>query len=96
MSKRKNPHVGSLFDDWLKTEGLYEVATANAIKRVVAWQLEQAMKAQKLTKTEMARRMETSRAQLDRLLDQDNDSVTLETLSRAAAVVGRKLRLELV
>ena len=96
MSKRKNPHVGSLFDDWLKTEGLYEVATANAIKRVVAWQLEQAMKAQKLTKTEMARRMDTSRAQLDRLLDQDNDSVTLETLSRAAAVVGRKLRLELV
>jgi DNA-binding Xre family transcriptional regulator len=62
----------------------------------LAWQLEQAMKQRKISKIEMARRMETSRAQLDRLLDPDNESVTLATLTRAAAIVGRKVRLELV
>lgn len=96
MRKRKNPHVGGLFEDWLKEEGIYEDATNAAIKKVVAWQIEQAMEQQKLTRTEMARRMATSRVQLNRLLDPDNDSVTLNTLSRAAAVIGRKLRMELV
>lgn len=89
-------HIGGSFDDFLKEEGIYEEVQATAIKRVLAWQLEEAMKEHKITKIEMARRMETSRAQLDRLLDPDNESVTLGTLARAAAVVGRKLRLELV
>ena len=96
MSKRKNPQVGPLFDDWLKEQGRYEEATATAIKRVIAWQLAQSMKEQKITKVEMARRMETSRSQLDRLLSVDDDSVTLDTLTRAASAIGRKLRIELV
>jgi len=96
MSKRKNRHIGPRFDEWLKEEGIHEEVTNASIKRVLAWQLEQAMLEQKLTKSEMARRMETSRAQLDRLLDPTTDSVTLDTLIRAAAVVGRKLRVELV
>jgi antitoxin HicB len=94
--KTKNPHIGGSFDDFLKEEGLYEDVQTTAIKRVLASQLEQAMKSRKLTKLEMARRMRTSRVQLDRLLDPDNDSVTLATLRRAAAVVGREVRLELV
>lgn len=94
--KPKNPHVGSSFDDFLKEEGIYEDVQTTAIKRVLASQLEQAMRARKLTKVEMAKRMRTSRVQLDRLLDPDNDSVTLATLRRAAAVVGREVRLELV
>lgn len=95
-SKRKNPHIGESFDDFLKAEGILEDVRATAIKRVLASQLQEAMKARKLTKVEMARRMRTSRIQLDRLLDPDNDSVTLATLRRAAAVVGREVRLELV
>lgn len=94
--KPKNPHVGSSLDDFLKEEGIYEDVQTTAIKRVLASQLERAMKAKKLTKLEMAKRMRTSRVQLDRLLDPDNDSVTLATLRRAAAVVGREVRLELV
>jgi len=96
IGKPKNPHIGGSFDDFLKAEGIYEDVRTTAIKRVLAAQLEQAMKAQKLTKVEMAKRMRTSRVQLDRLLDPDNDSVTLATLRRAAAVVGREVRLELV
>ena len=94
--KTKNPHIGSSFDAFLKEEGIYEDVQTTAIKRVLASQLEEAMKTRKLTKVEMARRMRTSRVQLDRLLDPDNDSVTLATLRRAAAVVGREVRLELV
>lgn len=93
--KGKKP-IGGLLDDFLKEEGIYEEVQATAIKRVLAWQLEQVMKEQKITKIQMARRMKIRRAQLDRLLDPDNDSVTLGTLARAAAVVGRKLRLEFV
>ena len=92
--KKKN--IGSTFDSWLREEGLYEEVNANAIKRVVARQVEDAMKQKRLTKAEMARRMHTSRAALDRLLDPENDAVTLLTLRKAAAVVGRELRLELV
>jgi antitoxin HicB len=88
--------VGSSFDDFLKEEGIYEEVTARAIKRVVARQLRQLIRDEGLTKAELARRMQTSRAQLDRLLDPENDSVTLGTLARAAAAVGRELRLELV
>ena len=94
--KTKNPHLGDTFDSFLKEEGIYEDVQTTAIKRVLASQLERAMKARKLTKVEMARRMRTSRVQLDRLLDPTNDSVTLATLRRAAAVVGREVRLELV
>jgi antitoxin HicB len=90
-----NPRIGSLFSDFLKDEGLYEEVTTHAIKRVLAWQIEQAMKEQGVTKVEMAKRMKTSRAQLDRLLDPDNDKVQLDTVQRAAAAVGRKLHLEL-
>jgi antitoxin HicB len=94
--KAKNPHIGESFDSFLKEEGIYESVKTTAIKRVLAMQLEEAMKQQNLTKIEMARRMRTSRVQLDRLLDPDNDSVTLATLRRAAAIVGREVRLELV
>lgn len=92
--KKKN--IGSTFDSWLREEGLYEEVSATAIKRVVARQVEAAMHQKGLTKAEMARRMHTSRAAIDRLLDPDNDAVTLGTLRKAAAAVGRELRLELV
>jgi antitoxin HicB len=87
---------GSTLDEFLAEEGILEEATEYAIKAVLAWQIEQAMKAQKLSKSAMAQRMGTSRAQLDRLLDPDNTSVTLHTLQKAAATLGRKVRLELV
>jgi antitoxin HicB len=90
-----NPHIGSSFADFLKEEGLYEDVTAHAIKRVLAWQIEQAMRAQGLTKVAMAKRMKTSRAQLNRLLDPNNDKVQLDTIQRAAVAVGRRLHLEL-
>ncbi len=90
-----NQHFGSSFDDWLKEQGIYEEVTTHAIKRVLAWQIEQAMKAQKISKAEMARRMHTSRTQLDRLLDPNNDKVQLDTVQRAAAAVGRTLKFEL-
>ena len=92
--KRKN--VGSSFDSWLREEGIYEEVSANAIKRVLARQIERAMKEKSLTKAEMARRMDTSRAALDRLLDPENESITLVTLKKAARAVGREVRLELV
>jgi predicted XRE-type DNA-binding protein len=92
--KRKN--IGSSFDGWLREEGIYEEVTAAAIKRVLARQLEAAMKERQFSKAEMARRMRTSRAALDRLLDPEHDAVTLGTLRKAAVAVGRELRLELV
>lgn len=92
--KKKN--IGSSFDSWLREEGIYEEVSATAIKRVVARQVEAAMKEKGLSKTEMARQMHTSRAALDRLLDPDNDALTLSTLQKAAVVVGREIRLELV
>lgn len=92
----KKASIGSAFDDFLKNEGTYEATQAVAIKRVLAWQIEKAMREQRLTKAEMARRMQTSRSQLDRFLDPDSDSVTLETLTRAARAIGRQVKLELV
>jgi predicted XRE-type DNA-binding protein len=74
----KNPHIGSSLDDFLKEEGIFEDATNYAVKRVLAWQVQKAMREQGLTKAEMARRMGTSRAHLDRLLDPENDKVQLE------------------
>lgn len=87
--------IGSKFDDFLKAEGIYEGATARALKRVLAWQIAEAMKAEGMTKTELACRMKTSRAVLDRLLDANNPAVTLSTISRAASALGRRIRLEL-
>jgi antitoxin HicB len=89
-------NIGSSFDDFLNEEGIREEAAAHAIKRVLAWQIEQAMNEQRISKSEMAKRMKTSRAQLDRLLDPENDKVQLDTVQRAAAAVGRKLHLDLV
>jgi antitoxin HicB len=94
MSKRAG--IGSAFDDFLREEGTYEATQAVAIKRVVAWQIEQAMNQQHISKAEMARRMDTSRSQLDRLLDPGSESLTLETLTRAARAVGRRVKVELV
>jgi DNA-binding Xre family transcriptional regulator len=93
---KKKGKIGSSFDEFLKEEGIYEEVTARAIKRVIARQLDALMQDQGLTKTALAKRMKTSRTQLDRLLDPDNESVTLDTLTRAAHAVGRQLRLELV
>jgi DNA-binding Xre family transcriptional regulator len=92
--KRKN--IGSSFDAWLREEGIHEQVTATAIKRVLARQVETAMKEKNFSKAEMARRMRTSRAALNRLLDPENDAVTLSTLQKAAIVVGREIRLELI
>lgn len=88
-------HIGSNFDNFLKEEKIYEQAQAAAIKRVVAYQIVEEMKKKKLTKTEMASRMKTSRAALERLLDPDNASITLMTLERAASVLGKKLSVQL-
>jgi antitoxin HicB len=93
--KNPNPHRGSSFDDFLKEEGIYDEVTATAMKRVLAWQIAQAMKKQRVTKSAMAKRMRTSRAALDRLLDADNTSVTLQTMGRAAAVLGKELSITL-
>lgn len=93
---KKKGRIGSSFDDFLKEEGIYEDVTARAIKRVIARQLDALMEEQGLTKSELAKRMRTSRAQLDRLLDPKNESVTLGTLTRAAQAVGRHLWMELV
>ena len=96
MKKKKKGRIGSSFDDFLKQDGIYEEVTARAIKRVIARQLGALMQDQGLSKTSLAKRMKTSRAQLDRLLDPNNESVTLGTLTRAAQAVGRQLRMELV
>ncbi len=95
MAKKKNPHRGSKFDDYLAEEGLLEEVTSTAMKRVLAWQIAQAMKKQRVTKSAMAKRMRTSRAALDRLLDESNTSVTLQTMGRAAAVLGKELSITL-
>ena len=95
MTKKKG-RIGSSFDEFLKEEGIYEEVTARAIKRVLARQLAALMQDQQITKSTLAKRMHTSRAQLDRLLDPENESVTLGTLARAARAVGRQLRMELV
>lgn len=90
-----NPHLGSSFDDFLKEEGIYEEVTANVVKQTLAWQLEQSRIAQGITKSELARRMQTSRTQIDRLLDPTNTQVQLDTLQRAAHALGRKLIVDL-
>ncbi|MEQ8698366.1 MAG: helix-turn-helix domain-containing protein [Bauldia litoralis] len=88
--------AGPLFEDFLREQGTYEETTEVAIKRVLAFQLAAAMKEQAISKVEMAKRLRTSRSQLDRLLDPENDTVTLAALARAARAVGRSLSVELV
>ena len=92
MAKR---NIGSSFDDFLKEEAMLEEVTAVAMKRVIAWQIAQEMKAQQLTKTALAKRMHTSRAALNRLLDENDSSLTLTTLASAAAALGKKVNLQL-
>ena len=94
--KKRNKHIGSSLDDFLKEEGVLEETRALVLKETLAWQVQQEMEKNKISKVEMARRMNTSRAALDRLLDPGNTSVTLQTLTRAAHAVGRDLRIELV
>jgi predicted DNA-binding protein (UPF0251 family) len=89
-------YIGSDFDEFLSEEGILEDAEAIAVKRVLAFQITKLMKAEGLSKTEMARRMKTSRAALDRLLDPDNRSITLITMDKAARSLGRRLRLTLM
>jgi antitoxin HicB len=94
--KKRNPHIGSSLNDFLKEEGILEETRTAALKEALAWQVQKAMKKAKINKVQMARRMQTSRAALDRLLDPGNGSVTLQTLCKAARAVGRDLRIELV
>jgi antitoxin HicB len=101
MSKTRNKrkirkrHLGSDIDDFMKREGIFEESQAQAVKEVVAWQLDEAMKKQKISKNRMARLLKTSRTQVDRILNPKND-ITLSSLQRAAAMVGRRVTIELV
>lgn len=92
MSKK---NIGSSFDDFLKQEAMLENATAVALKRVIAWQIAEAMKVQQITKTELAKRMHTSRTALNRLLDETDPSLTLTTLTSAASALGKKVNIKL-
>ena len=93
--KVENGQLGASFEHFLEEQGIAEDVRNTAVKRVIAWQLTQAMQEQGIRKTEMAKRLQTSRAQLDRLLDPENDSVTLGMLTRVARAIGRTIRLEL-
>ena len=95
MSKKRNARIGSSLDDFLKAQGILEELQIQAVKEVVAWQLEEAMKKKRVSKAALARMLHTSRSQVNRLLDPASD-VTLSSLQRVAALIGRQLRLELV
>lgn len=92
----RNPHIGSDFDDFLREEGVFDQTQAVAIKRVLAYELEKSMKKAHLTKAAMAKRMGTTRAQVDRILNPDNPSTTLQTLVKAADAVGKRVKISLV
>jgi len=92
----KNNAIGSSFDDFLAEEGIADEVEAGAIKKIITYQLMEAIKKEKLTKTVLAAKLDTSRAAVNRLLDPDNESITLLTLKKAANVLGKKLRLELI
>ena len=91
-----NKAIGSSFDDFLIEEGIAEEVEAGAIKKIIAYQLQEVIEKEQLSKTSLATRLETSRAAVNRLLDPENESITLLTLKKAANVLGRKLRVELV
>jgi antitoxin HicB len=94
--KSKNSAVGSSLEGFLQEEGMYDECNAKAIKEVLAWQLQQVMKEKGLSKMAMAESMKTSRAALDRLLDPRNTAVTLHTMMKAAATIGKSIKLELI
>jgi antitoxin HicB len=94
--KFNRKHIGTQLEDFLAEEGILEETTAIAIKEVIAWQLAEEMRKKKITKKRMAEMMRTSRTQLDRILNPKSGNATLETLQRAAKIVGRELRVELV
>lgn len=91
----KKKHIGNSFDDFLKEESIFDHSSAVAVKRVIAWQIEQEMIKQKLTKTLMAKKMHTSRAALNRLLDESDTSLTLLTLTSAASALGKMIKFEM-
>jgi antitoxin HicB len=92
---KRHKHVGSSFDEFLAGDGVLAKAEATALKRVIAWQVQQVMGEKHMSKSKMANEMHTSRTALDRLLDPTNESVTLRTMTRAAKVLGKRLRFEL-
>lgn len=94
--RNEKGYQGSTLDSFLQEEGVLEQMTARAIKEVIAWQLGEAMRQRRMSKSALARVMRTSRTQVDRVLDPENGNVTLETLQKAAAVVGRRVELQLV
>ena len=95
MARRRNKHLGSSFDEFLRSEGLYEEVTTLAWKRVLSWEVAEAMKKEGISKSEMAKRMGTSRSQLERLLDPGNPNVLLDTVQKAASAVGKQLTIGL-
>ena len=95
MARRRNRHLGSSFDEFLRSEGLYEEVTTLAWKRVLSWEVTAAMKKEGISKSEMAKRMGTSRSQLERLLDPENPNVLLDTVQKAATAVGKQLTIGL-
>ncbi|MDR2160576.1 MAG: helix-turn-helix domain-containing protein [Desulfovibrio sp.] len=96
MGKNTNPHIGSDFDDFLKEEGVYEEVNAGATKKLLALQLSQALAENRMTKTELAARMRTSRAAVNRLLDPENLALNLRTMSQAACALGKRMEIRLV
>jgi hypothetical protein len=95
VARRRNKHLGSSFDEFLRSEGLIEQVTTLAWKRVLSWEVTEAMKKEGISKSEMSKRMGTSRSQLDRLLDPDNPNVLLDTVQKAASAVGKRLTIGL-
>jgi antitoxin HicB len=96
MSSKRGSHVGSSLDDFLKEEGIYEECVNMAVKAIIAEQIAATMEAKRITKSELAKKMNTSRAAVNRLLDPSSDAVTLESLKSAATFLGKRIRLELV
>lgn len=94
--RKRSRHVGSSLDDFLAEEGILREVEGRAIKRVIAWQLAESMKQAKMTKADLAKQMNTSRSALDRLLDPENPSLTLASLAKVAAALGKRVRVELV
>lgn len=93
--KKRNRHIGSSFEDFLIEEGIHEEVTTHAWKRVLAWQVSEAMKSEGISKNQMAKRMNTSRTQIDRLLDPNNPNVLLGTVQKAAAAIGKRVTITL-
>jgi hypothetical protein len=96
MAQKNNPGIGSNFDDFLREEGLYAEVNAGAAKKLLALQLSQALEENSVTKTELASRMQTSRAVINRLLDPENLALNLQTVSKAATALGKKIEIRLV